>query len=91
MINGYFRTPKIEALHRLINWLNLKYDTNVPILGIDSTPFKDSSWLSGILEADSSFYLTPVPSERRKLNKKDMPIGIIYYLRLSAVPSSFFF
>ena len=77
MINGYFRTPKIEALHRLINWLNLKYDTNIPILGIDSTPFKDSSWLSGILEADSSFYLT------WKLNKKDMPIGIIYYLRLS--------
>ena len=22
IINGNFRTPKIEALHRLINWLN---------------------------------------------------------------------
>lgn len=24
LINGYMRTPKIEALHRLINWFNFK-------------------------------------------------------------------
>jgi hypothetical protein len=80
LINGHMRTPKIEALHRLIIWFNLKHNTNIPLLCIDQTPLKDSSWLSGILEADApqgSFYFT------WKLNKNDMPIGIIYYLRLS--------
>ena len=76
-INGYMRTPKIEALHRLITWLNSKHNTNIPLLGIDTSPLNYSSWLSGILDADGTFYLT------WKLNKKDLPIGIIYYLRLS--------
>jgi len=71
------RTPKIEALHRLITWFNLKHNTNIPLLQIDSVSLKDSSWLSGMLEADSSFYLT------WKLNKNDIAIGIIYYLRLT--------
>ena len=74
-INGYMRTPKIEALHRLITRLNSKHNT--PLLGLDTTPLNYSSWLSGLLDADGNFYLT------WKLNKKDMPIGIIYYLRLS--------
>lgn len=71
------RTPKIEALYRLITWLNLKHNTSIPLLPVDSVSLNDSSWLSGMLEADGSFYLT------WKLNKNDMPIGIIYYLRLS--------
>lgn len=73
LINGYMRTPKIEALHRLITRLNSKHNTNIPLLGIDTTPLKDTSGLSGILDADGNFYLT------WKLNKKDMPIGIIYF------------
>ena len=76
------RTPKIEAWwfnphHRFIAWINSKHNTNIPFLGLDTTPLKDSSWLSGILDADGSFYLTWI------LNKNNMPIGIIYYLRLS--------
>jgi hypothetical protein len=70
-------TPTIEALHRKITRLNSKYNTNIPLLGIDTTPLNYSSRLSGILDADGSFYLI------WKLNKKDMPIGIIYYLILS--------
>ena len=30
LINGKFRTPKIEALHRLINWLNDKQKGLLP-------------------------------------------------------------
>lgn len=56
LINGYMRTPKIEALHRLITWLNLKHNTNIPLLTIDMSPLKESSWLSVMLEADGSFY-----------------------------------
>jgi hypothetical protein len=69
--------PKIEALHRLINWFNLKHNSTIPLLGIDTTPLSESSWLSGMLEADGGFYLN------WKLNKKDLPIGIEYYLRIS--------
>jgi hypothetical protein len=42
-INGYLRTPKIEALHRLITRLNSKHNTNIPLLGIDTTPLNYSS------------------------------------------------
>jgi len=58
LINGYMRTPKIEALHRLITRLNSNHNTNIPLLGIDTTSLNKSSWLSGILDADGSFYLT---------------------------------
>ncbi len=43
LINGHMRTPKIEALHRLINWINLKTNNTIPLLGIDKTPITDNS------------------------------------------------
>jgi hypothetical protein len=55
-MQGY-TTPKIEALHRLINWINLKRNEAIPLLGIDLSPLNESTWLSGMLEADASFYL----------------------------------
>ena len=67
----------MEALHRLIIWFNNKHGTNIPLLGIDTEPLNNSSWFSGFLEADGSFYFN------FKLNKNDIPIGIVYYLRIS--------
>lgn len=52
------RTPKIEALHRLILWFNNKHNTNIPLLDINAEPLINSSWLSGFLEADGSFRLS---------------------------------
>lgn len=77
LLNGHMRTPKIEALHRLILWFNIKNNSSIPLLDFDTVPLKDSSWLSGMLEADGSFYLN------WKYNKNDMPIAITYYLRIS--------
>lgn len=57
LINGYLRTPKIEALHRLITRLNSKHNTNIHLLGIDTTPLNYSSWIYGILEADGIFFI----------------------------------
>ena len=71
------RTPKIEALHRLITWYNNRYNTTIPLLGVDLEPISNNSWLSGFIEADGSFYLN------YKFNKNDMLIGIVYYLRIS--------
>ena len=39
LINGKMRTPKIEALHRLIDWLNIKNNSNIPHpSGVDNSP-----------------------------------------------------
>ena len=54
------RTPKIEALHRLIDWLNAKdalvNKNEISKLGLDSSSLGDNPWLSGFLEADGNFY-----------------------------------
>jgi hypothetical protein len=34
------KTPKIEALHRLINWLNLKNNSSFKCLGLDTSNLK---------------------------------------------------
>lgn len=82
LINGHFRTPKIEALHRLIENLNQYCSESIPLLGLDKTPLGESAWLSGFLEADGYFYLN-IARRAPKLNKKDLPIGITYYLYIS--------
>lgn len=48
LVNGKFRTPKIEALHRLINWLNYygKFE-KINILPADNSNILSNSWLAG--------------------------------------------
>ena len=45
LLNGNMRTPKIEALYRMIDWLNAKYKDKPEIvkLGLDSTA---SPWVA---------------------------------------------
>jgi hypothetical protein len=38
LINGYMRTPKIEALHRAINWFNQFDNCNIDCLDLDISP-----------------------------------------------------
>lgn len=78
LINGYMRTPKIEALHRLINWFNLKHCTQIIPLGLDETPLQSNSWLSGFLDADGGFFFN------WKLSKiTGLPIRLAYNMRIS--------
>ena len=79
LINGHFRTPKIEALHRLIDWYNEENKKDfdfIPKLSLDTTSILDNSWLSGFIDADGNFYLN------WKRNKKFKIINIIYYMRI---------
>lgn len=55
LINGLFRTPKIDAFHKLINHLNLKHNTDISLLPKDSSNLSDNSWLSGFIDADGHF------------------------------------
>lgn len=56
LLNGNMRTPKIEALHRLIHWLNAKNKTQLTKLGLDYTSLGSNPWLAGFIEADGSFH-----------------------------------
>lgn len=57
LINGYFRTPKVEALHRLILYFNTKYHTAIPLLPLDKSALDTNAWLAGFTDADGNFNL----------------------------------
>lgn len=58
IINGYMRTPKIEALHRSIHWFNEFYDCNINCLGLDLSPIDSNAWLAGFSDGDGNFSIT---------------------------------
>ena len=56
LLNGNMRTPKIKALHNLIDWLNFKFDNlNMINKPLDTSPLDSNAWLSGFIEADGHF------------------------------------
>lgn len=55
LINSYMRTPKILALHRLIDWLNSRFDLNIEKKNKDTSSINSNSWLSGFIDADGHF------------------------------------
>lgn len=58
LINGKMRTPKIEALHRLIHWLNKKNNDSIVLLGLDTSNLNSNSWFAGFSDADSYFQVS---------------------------------
>jgi len=82
LLNGRMRTPKIEALHRLIDWLNsrskLKIDYNyINKLDLDNSNLNNNPWLSGFIEADGNFYCG------FKINDKGIAAELKSYMRIS--------
>lgn len=55
IINGYMRTPKINALYKLIYFLNIKFDLSIEKKIKDKSNIKDNSWLAGFIDADGHF------------------------------------
>jgi len=59
LINGKMRTPKIEALNRLINYYNNQNEgVALPLLGIDESPLCSNAWFAGFVEGDGCFSLS---------------------------------
>lgn len=54
-INGYMRTPKIEALYRAIKWYNEFKGTSINPLGLDLSPIYSNAWLAGFTDGDGNF------------------------------------
>jgi hypothetical protein len=57
LVNGNMRTPKILALYKLIDYLNQKHNYSIIKLPLDESSLGSNSWLSGVLDCDSNFYI----------------------------------
>lgn len=55
LINGYMRTPKIIALYKLIDWLNVRFDLNIVKKDKDTSNIDSNSWFAGFIDADGHF------------------------------------
>ena len=56
ILNGNMRTPKINSLYNLINWLNSKNpELNLIKLPLNSKSLNEDAWLSGFIEVDGHF------------------------------------
>ena len=64
IINGYMRTPKIEALHRAIKWFNDFDKCNINCLGLDLSPIDSNAWLAGFTDGDGNFSI--ILTDRKK-------------------------
>ena len=57
LINGKFRTPKIDQLYKLVDWMNKKHSMNITKLPLNDSPILKDSWVSGFIDADGCFYI----------------------------------
>jgi hypothetical protein len=56
LLNGNMKTPKINSLYKLIDWLNNKnLNLNLTKLPLNTDSLKNNAWLSGIIESDGHF------------------------------------
>lgn len=54
LVNGKFKTDKIAALYKLIDWYKIK-GLDLNLLPKCLIPLNSSSWLAGFIEADGHF------------------------------------
>ena len=58
LINGKFRTPKIEKLHKLIHYINNNWicieEQFLPLMPLDNSLLCDNSWLAGFSDGDAN-------------------------------------
>jgi hypothetical protein len=64
LINGHMRTPKIEALHRAIRWINENDHCSIDCLDLDLSPIDSNSWLAGFTDGDGNFSISLI--DRKK-------------------------
>lgn len=56
LLNGNMKTPKINSLYKLIDWLNNKNtNLNLTKLPLNTNSLKNDAWLSGMIESDGHF------------------------------------
>lgn len=76
-INGELRTPKINQLYKLIDWINKNHNSKIVKLDIKKTGLDQDSWLTGFVDADGSFSI-----QHTKLENNAKKIKIACRLRI---------
>jgi LAGLIDADG endonuclease len=78
LINGKMRTPKIVALHNIIDWFNArsKEESVIFKFELDKSWLGNNPWLSGFLEADGNFFCS------FDLNSKGIAKIVKAYMRI---------
>lgn len=93
LVNGRFKTPKREALSRLIDWY--KKDGTLPpttiCLPLNTAPLFSTSWLAGFIEADGSFSIRATGGLKElKGNSKDKALKVECKFELKEAQRSFY-
>ena len=97
ILNGNMRTPKIEMLYLLIDYLNKRFSNlNIIRKEIDISNLNNNEWLSGFIDADGHFFVNATYSSiscgfelvqssvnHLGLSKKDIMLSISNYLNVS--------
>lgn len=65
IINGYMRTPKIEALHRAIDWFNVHNKAKLVKQDLDRSNIDSNSWLSGFTDGDGNFSINLIDRKKK--------------------------
>ena len=103
LVNGKFRTPKLEALHRFITWINNygKFE-HLELLPVDDSNLRSNAWLAGYADCDSNFlisfsselgianniHLTFSLSQRKDYHRSSL-VGISYFPILYLIATAF--
>lgn len=80
-INGFMRTPKIEALHRAINWYNNNINMNIKPLDLDLSSINSNSWLAGFTDGDGNFSIT-LTNRKKKGNITSKRVQAFFRIEL---------
>jgi len=57
LMSPYLRTPKINQVNKLIDWINKKQNRNDKYLILCKNSLDADSWLAGFIDADGSFHI----------------------------------
>lgn len=55
LLSGHLRTPKIHRFNEMIQWMNGKHNTSIPLTNTDASNILSNAWLAGFIDADGSF------------------------------------
>jgi group I intron endonuclease len=72
LLNGQMKTPKINSLYKLIDWINNKNpNLNLVKLPLNTDSLNNDAWLSGMIESDGHFSVrTTMTSKYPKIECK---------------------
>lgn len=66
LINGELRTPKVNQLHKLIDWINVNHSSNIIKKSVNKESNFNNSWLAGFVDAGGSFGIRHTNNKAKK-------------------------